>query len=239
MNNTKSITSVIAFVFGRSFMDKKKITGLVIGYLGSMLALFGLVMFNSYLLMSIPLVVRMVAMIVLYWLLALVPAVIMLVDKEKLSDYGFSAEKIPLQIVVGVIIGVLMSVVRTLIPPLAGYGEYFNSGNDYSQLWQFVYEFIYCIIAVGFAEEFIFRGFIFSRVKSLGGNNIVAVIVSSVLFGFFHIFGGNPLQIFTTALIGAFFCLCRLKIKNCTLLSLIIAHGVYDALITVWSNVQF
>jgi len=220
-------------------MDKKKIAGLVIGYLGSMLALFGLVMFNSYLLMSIPLVVRMVAMIVLYWLVALVPAVIMLVDKEKLSDYGFSAEKIPLQIVVGVIIGVLMSVVLTLIPHLAGYGEYFNSGNDYSQPWQFVYEFIYCIIAVGFVEEFIFRGFIFSRVKSLGGNNIVAVIVSSVLFGFFHIFGGNPLQIFTTALIGAFFCLCRLKIKNCTLLSLIIAHGVYDALITVWSNVQF
>lgn len=220
-------------------MDKKKIAGLVIGYLGSMLALFGLVMFNSYLLMSISLVARMVAMIVLYWLVALVPAVIMLVDKEKLSDYGFSAEKIPLQIVVGVIIGVLMSVVLTLIPHLAGYGEYFNSGNDYSQLWQFVYEFIYCIIAVGFVEEFIFRGFIFSRVKSLGGNNIVAVIVSSVLFGFFHIFGGNPLQIFTTALIGAFFCLCRLKIKNCTLLSLIIAHGVYDALITVWSNVQF
>ena len=220
-------------------MDKKKIAGLVIGYLGSMLALFSMVMFNSYLLMSIPLVARMVAMIVLYWLVALVPAVIMLVDKEKLSDYGFSAEKIPLQIVVGVIIGVLMSVVLTLIPHLAGYGEYFNSGNDYSQLWQFVYEFIYCIIAVGFVEEFIFRGFIFSRVKSLGGNNIVAVIVSSVLFGFFHIFGGNPLQIFTTALIGTFFCLCRLKIKNCTLLSLIIAHGVYDALITVWSNVQF
>ena len=220
-------------------MDKKKIAGLVIGYLGSMLALFSMVMFNSYLLMSIPLVARMVAMIVLYWLVALVPAVIVLVDKEKLSDYGFSAEKIPLQIVVGVIIGVLMSVVLTLIPHLAGYGEYFNSGNDYSQLWQFVYEFIYCIIAVGFVEEFIFRGFIFSRVKSLGGNNIVAVIVSSVLFGFFHIFGGNPLQIFTTALIGTFFCLCRLKIKNCTLLSLIIAHGVYDALITVWSNVQF
>lgn len=220
-------------------MDKKKISGLVIGYLGSTLALFGLVMFNSYLLMSIPLVARMVAMIVLYWLVALVPAVIMLVDKEKLSDYGFSAEKIPLQIVVGVIIGVLMSVVLTLIPHLAGYGEYFNSGNDYNQPWQFVYEFIYCIIAVGFVEEFIFRGFIFSRVKSLGRNNIVAVIVSSVLFGFFHIFGGNPLQIFTTALIGAFFCLCRLKIKNCTLLSLIIAHGVYDALITVWSNVQF
>ena len=74
-------------------MDKKKIAGLVSGYLGSMLALFGMVMFNSYLLMSIPLVVRMVAMIVLYWLVALVPAVIMLVDKEKLSDYGFSAEE--------------------------------------------------------------------------------------------------------------------------------------------------
>ena len=40
-----------------------------------------------------------------------------------------------------------------------------------------------------------------------------------------------------TAGIGALFCLCRIKIKNCSTLSLVIAHGVYDAMITVWANV--
>jgi uncharacterized membrane protein YjjP (DUF1212 family) len=39
------------------------------------------------------------------------------------------------------------------------------------------------------------------------------------------------------AFIGALFCLFRLKIKNCSLLSLIIAHGIYDALIVVWTFV--
>jgi len=218
-------------------MDKRKLTGLIAGYLGALFVLFGVVMFNSYLFMSIPLILRMIAMIVVYWLIAIVPVVIMLVDKDKISDYGFTAVKIPLQVITGLIIGILMSFVLTVVPHLAGFGQYFSSGKNYSQLWQFVYEFIYCIVAVGLVEEFIFRGFIFSRVKSLGGNNIVALAVSSVLFGFFHIFSGDPLQILMTSLIGAFFCLCRIKVKNCSLLSLIIAHGVYDALITVWSFV--
>ncbi len=37
--------------------------------------------------------------------------------------------------------------------------------------------------------------------------------------------------------IGVFFCVCRLKIKNCSTLVLIIGHGVYDALITVFASV--
>lgn len=49
--------------------------------------------------------------------------------------------------------------------------------------------------------------------------------------------GGNIVQIISTGILGAIFCICRVKIKNCTLLSVIIAHGVYDALITVWLNV--
>jgi hypothetical protein len=50
------------------------------------------------------------------------------------------------------------------------------------------------------------------------------------------VFNGNLFQVFMTAGIGALFCFCRLKIKNCSTLSLVIAHGVYDAMITVWAN---
>ena len=103
-------------------------------------------------------------------------------------------------------------------------------------LWQFVYEFFYCIFAVGFVEEFVFRGFIYEKINRISQKDMIAIIGSSVLFGVFHLFSGNLIQMLMTTCIGVFFCFCRLKVKNCSTLSLIIAHGVYDALITVWAS---
>ena len=41
-----------------------------------------------------------------------------------------------------------------------------------------------------------------------------------------------------TGLIGALLCFFRMKIRNCITLSLIIGHGIYDAMITVWAAVM-
>ena len=219
-------------------MEKKKEwIYLIVGFLGVMLGLIGVVLFNQFVLMSLPLAVRMISMIFVYWLIALIPVIIMFAVKDKLSEYGFSKEKISLQVILGVAIGVVMSFILTLLPHLLGFGEYVDSGKRYEYLWQFIYEFVYCIVAIGFVEEFVFRGFVYQKIKSIFRKDITAVIGSSVLFGVFHLFSGNIIQMVMTALIGAFFCFCRLKIKNCSTLSLIIAHGVYDALITVFSSV--
>ena len=219
-------------------MEKKKEwIYLIVGFLGVMLGLIGVVLFNQFVLMSLPLAVRMISMIFVYRLIALIPVIIMFAVKDKLSEYGFSKEKISLQVILGVAIGVVMSFILTLLPHLLGFGEYVDSGKRYEYLWQFIYEFVYCIVAIGFVEEFVFRGFIYQKIKSIFQKDITAVIGSSVLFGVFHLFSGNIIQMVMTALIGAFFCFCRLKIKNCSTLSLIIAHGVYDALITVFSSV--
>ena len=86
------------------------------------------------------------------------------------------------------------------------------------------------------SEEFVFRGFIYEKVKRLSGKEGMAVRVSSILFGFMHLLGGNMVQVFLTAILGVLFCAFRLKIKNCSLVSLIILHGIYDFLITVWSS---
>ncbi|MCM1330225.1 MAG: CPBP family intramembrane metalloprotease [Ruminococcus sp.] len=215
---------------------KKEILFLVIGTAGAFLGLNGVILFKRYALMSLPLGLRMAAMIVTYWLTALVPVIMMIIGREKFSDY-FSTEKICGQIITGVVIGVAMSLVLTLLPHLAGFGEYVDSGKRYTHLWQFVYEFFYCILAVGLSEELVSRGFFYNKIKNICGTEIAAVIGSSVLFGLFHIFGGNAVQMIMAAFIGVFFCVCRIKIKGCTLLSLVIAHGVYDALITVWASV--
>ena len=218
-------------------IKKKEWLNLIVVFLGAMLGLLGVVSFNQFVLMSLPLGSRMVSMIFVYWLIALVPAIVMVVNKDKLANYGFSKRKIPFQIIVGVIIGAAMSLILTLIPHLLGFGEYVDSGKRYEYLWQFIYEFFYCIFAVGLVEEFVFRGSIYEKIKSICQNDTIAIIGSSVLFGIFHLFGGNIIQIIMTACLGVFFCFCRLKIKYSSTLSLIIAHGVYDALITVLASI--
>lgn len=216
---------------------KKEWICLIVGFFGAILGLYGVVSFNQFVLMSLPLGLRMISMIFVYWLIALIPIIVMFVNKDKLVDYGFSKDKLKFQIIVGVFIGIAMSVILTLIPHLFGFGEYVDSGKRYQFLWQFIYEFFYCIFAVGFVEEFVFRGFVYKKIKNISQKDMIAIIASSMLFGLFHLFSGNIIQMLMIACIGVFFCFCRLKVKNCSTLSLIIAHGVYDALIIVLASV--
>ena len=61
---------------------------------------------------------------------------------------------------------------------------------------------------IGLVEEFVFRGFIFEKIKRVAGKDIIAVIISSFFLGVFHFFSGNLVQMVMTACIGAFFCFC-------------------------------
>lgn len=216
---------------------KKNILHIVIAMIGVVTGLLGVNCFNQYVLMNIPLIWRMVLMIVTYLLIALVPFCIAVFNKDKWSDYGFSKEKIGYQVLIGFVIAMCMSFVFTVIPHLAGKSEWVNNQHQYRYIWQFIYDFTYFIFAIALVEEFVFRGFFYKKLERLFGSSIGAIAGSSILFGLFHFLSGNIVQIILTGFIGAIFCVCRVKIKNCTLLSVIIAHGVYDALITVWLNV--
>ena len=208
---------------------------LIMGFLGSMVGLCMLSIFLNPLTKDMPLALRATLLFILYWAIAVIPIILIRQDKMSAADLGFKKEKLPKQILLGIGLGIGTSLVLTGIPVLAGFGEYVNNGKDYTEPWQFIYDFAYCILAVGAAEELVFRGFIFSKLKNLFGKEIYAVIVSSLLFGLFHIFTGNIIQMLITAVIGFIFCLYRTKIKDCTLLSLILCHGIYDAMITVWA----
>ena len=210
---------------------------MVIAIIGVVAGLLGVNAFNQYVLMNLTLVVRIVLMIVIYLLIALVPFCIVLFHKDKWSDYGFSKEKIGYQMLIGLGIALCMSFVFTVIPHLAGKSDWVNNQHQYQYMWQFIYDFVYYIFAIALVEEFVFRGFFYKKLEMLFNSTMGAIIGSSVLFGLFHFVGGNIVQILLTGIIGTIFCICRVKIKNCTLLSVIIAHGVYDALITVWLNV--
>lgn len=104
---------------------------------------------------------------------------------------------------------------------------------------QYNTEIIYAIFGVALAEELIFRGYIFNKLLEIKNHRWFAIIISSVLFGLFHVFSGSITQVLITALLGFLYCIFREKIKGCTLLSIIIAHGVYDALIVLWVSILF
>ena len=223
---------------GADSYKKKLITGLIVGTIGALAGLICLT-FLYRILMHLPLAARMPWGIVSYWIIAAAPVAVMLYCNDKPRDYGFTKQNITGQILTGLVIGVLMSVVLTLLPHLAGLGDFVDNGRRYIYLWQFAYEFVYCVFAVGFVEELVFRGFIYRKTELLCGSEAAAVAVSSAAFGLFHFLGGSIIQMIVTGLLGVFWCVCRNRIKSCTIISLIIAHGVYDALISVWAAVFF
>lgn len=215
---------------------KSSMIQLVITVCGVFIAVFGLSMFNQHLLMSFPLPLRMVLMIVTQWLLFLVPAILMIMNKEKLSSIGFIKEKVLLQIGIGILLALSMSIVLTVLPIMLGFKNMVGN-TTYTQTYQFVYQFIYTILGVALAEELVFRGYIFHKLLAIKDSKWFAIIISSLLFGLFHIFNGNIIQVIVTAFIGFLYCIFREKIKGCTLISLIIAHGLYDALIVLWVSI--
>jgi len=209
---------------------KKELFLLILAVCGVFVTLFCVVLFNNYLLMTLPLPLRAVLMVATQWLLFLVPGFLMLARKERMQDFGFTKNALGKQIMIGLSIAFVMSVFLTVIPILLGFQQMVGSTN-YTRAWQFAYEFLYKICGVALVEELIFRGYIFNKLMIIKNNKCLAIIVSSILFGLFHVFNGNLMQILITALIGVIYCLCREKIKNCTILSLIVAHGIYGALI--------
>ena len=171
-----------------------------------------------------------------YWMIALVPLLLMRLLKDRWTDYGFRKTDRGRQVLTGLGIALAMSLVLTVLPHLVGLGDWVDNGTRTLVLWKILFNFVYFIVAVGAVEEFIFRGFLYRRLQLLFNSEAVAIVGSSILFGTFHLFHGNVAQLIMTTLIGILFCVLRRNSKSCTTLSLIIAHGVYDALIGVWAS---
>lgn len=219
-------------------MSKKTrlIIDLSISVIYVLLAVFAIVMFNNYILMSLPLAVRMIAMLLSQWCVLIVPLIMMKVRKEKLSGLGFTKERLGGQILTGIILAFVLSFCLTVLPILT-IGKENIVGSHYQYLWQFIFDFIYKLGFVALMEEIIFRGYFYYKLLEITNHKWFAILVSSLLFGFMHIWGGGIVQVIMTAVIGAILCLFREKIPKCTILSLVVVHGLYDWLIGVWGYI--
>ncbi len=186
---------------------------------------------------GLPIPVKAPMFIFMQWLPLAAPAAVMLIRGESIKE-ALRVKKEPSpakQILSGAAAGFLLSVLLMLIPFALGFKEYIYTDGGYTKLWQMFYYLASYIIGTALAEELLFRGYIYSAAdRALG--ELPAVVISSVLFGAFHILNGNIAQVIFTAFIGAVFCLARRKIKGFTLLSLIFMHGIYDFMIPLWAG---
>ena len=217
--------------------NKKIVFEIIISLISVFILVYSLNCFNKYILINLSLITRMILMPIMYWLIAIVPVIICIKNKNKLTDIGFSKNKILKQIIIGIVIAFIMSLLFTLIPILIFGKENTYTGYNFKYIWQYIYQFVYLIFGVSLTEEFIFRGYLLNNFKKINNNQIDSIIKTSLLFGLFHIFIGNIVQVIGTSFIGLIFALCREKIKNCSLLSIIIAHGIYDWLIVLLTSI--
>ena len=172
-------------------------------------------------------VLRLILPIVAWWPMLAPVVFFMCRDKETPKDIGFSKDNKLTQILMGALAAGGSLTLFIVIPALFGINMSYAGNMDVLAI---LYQFVYMMLAVALVEEVVFRGYLFKKLLDIGGSKWLAILASSALFGLFHIWGGNPWQIFITAAIGLYWCVCREKVKHCTVPSLIIAHALHNTI---------
>ena len=126
-----------------------------------------------------------------------------------------------------VVIFAALSLTIAVIPAL--FGVSFIGSHTEPPAALIVYAALYYIGFVGTVEELIFRGYIQELlVEILPKNKWLGAVIAAAIFGLWHWVNGSLVQVLFTFAIGAFIGLMKYFIKNCTLISAALGHGLYD-----------
>jgi membrane protease YdiL (CAAX protease family) len=154
------------------------------------------------------------------------------VEKQPLRSFGFSGNKPLLQIVWALALFAMLTVLFVGLPVLFGQALSDMVPTRDSLLFAIPYKLLF----VGFAEELLFRGYFLNSLTRLINSKIASVILSSILFGLWHfILSGSIFQVIVTTTIGLIIAFPRAYAKNCSIVSVSLAHGLYDSLLNVFS----
>ena len=219
--------------------DKKQLKTELLWLAAAVIGVFGAaatsVITANVILKRLPAVLSVPLSFVSEWLLLAVPVLIMIFRGESFSEFLPSNEKLDRQLFSGFVTGMILTSLLTLAPMMLGFGDSIKSVSV-SKSWQYIYYLLFSFLAQAAVEELLFRGYFYSRINRLFGET-AAMISSSVLFGLFNFFGGNLVKVILMTAVGIAFCILRRKDKDCTLLSLALAHGIYLFMNIVWSAV--
>lgn len=166
---------------------------------------------------------------------------------EKWSSFGLTLNSISFREAVKVLLLSILVLVLALIgfiigsiimANITGIPEGSNmSGYDYlkNNIGMLLLTLGGVYIASSFGEEVIYRAFLINRISELGQNTktatIIAVILSSIIFGLIH-FDWGPMGIVQTGFMGLALGICYIKFKK-RLWILILAHAYMDTILMV------
>lgn len=132
-----------------------------------------------------------------------------------------------LQIITGLGIALTLCFFMGIVPILCG-TSLIGSHSDMTAT-QITLTAIQDILFVGVGEEIVCRGYIQNQFTVwLKKYNWLSPLIAAVLFGLWHLINGGLIQVLFTVVIGCVFGYAKYFIKDCSLLSVIIAHGFYD-----------
>ncbi len=181
---------------------------------------------------SIPM--RLLAILTAPILFVVIVLVFNRIEKQSLTSLGFQKAYGIQQILIGVALFALLSVLFILCPILLGVPwDNLLPGKD-----NLLFALVHRIIFIGFSEELVFRGYLLDRLIRVTGSRFASVVISSLLFGAWHVIStGSFITVILTSVIGAILGLAKAYIKNCTILSVALAHGLYDGLLVLLSAI--
>lgn len=145
-----------------------------------------------------------------------------LILKDRQLNMGFSKTKLWVQFIYGFLLFAGMLIIFKIFGnSCAGMPFKADRIMAYS---------VYSAFSAALTEELAYRGLLFTRIKALSGNTVAAIVVSSVLFGVSHFMVGDIEHIIMSTVTGLLLCSARAYLKNCTLISTMTAHFLYDFL---------
>lgn len=147
--------------------------------------------------------------------------------KEQL-DFGSAR-----QYLWGLAVFALLSLSFAVIPILCG-GNIIG-GHHEPPVRDIIYEGVFFIVFVGPVEELVFRGYMQELIADiLPKQKWLGAVIAAALFGLWHLVNGSLIQVMFTFAIGLIIGLSKYFIKNCTLISVSLGHGLYDFMNIIW-----
>lgn len=140
------------------------------------------------------------------------------VSKKSLRDFGLFTDRLFKQVLMGLVVGFILNVL------LQGLSFLEASSNLYD---------IFSMMLVGFSEELLFRGFLFTMIYELSGSRLKVVFIPSIVFGIWHFPVGQSIdQVINATIIGLIYAGIRSLYfrtdKEIGIIPLSVFHWLYD-----------
>jgi len=156
---------------------------------------------------------------------------------KQIAIFKISKSHLLKQIMWIFILAILFALTVGVLPNLIS--EEVNTAREFS--WSdLIFSTIYYILFVGIGEEMYFRGYLQNQFKIWFKKfDYFAPLLTGLMFGALHYINGSLAQAIITSLLGVTFGYAHFYLKNCSLLSVSLGHGVYDLLIRILSYFSF